>query len=86
MRTTITLPDETHEFAAYYARVRGITLGAAIHELICNAKATAAAQKPEVAYSPNGLPMFPLSGKVRVVTSEMVEKLEEEEFDPKKFA
>jgi hypothetical protein len=30
--------------------------------------------------------MFPPSGTGRVITDEMVKKLEEEEFDPKKFA
>ena len=38
MRTTITLNDETHEFASYYARARGLTLSAAIDELIQKAE------------------------------------------------
>ena len=67
----------------YYARARGITLSAAIDELIRKAQ-TAPASKPEIRHSPDGFPMFPPSG--RVITSEMVKKLEEEEFDPKKFA
>jgi hypothetical protein len=83
MRTTITLNDETHEFAAYYARVRGLTLSAAIDELIRKAQAPPT-PKPEILIGPNGLPMFPPTG--RTITSEMVKKLEEEEFDPKNFA
>jgi len=82
MRTTITLEDETHTFASYYARARGLTLSAAIDELIRKAKA-GPESKPEIVFSPNGLPMFPPTG--RTITSEMVKKLEEEEFDPKKF-
>ena len=83
MRTTITLDDETHEFAAYYARVRGLTLSAAIDELIRKAQAPPA-PKPEILIGPSGLPMFPPTG--RTITAEMVKKLEEEEYDPKNFA
>lgn len=83
MRTTITLDDETHEFAAYYARARGLSLSAAINELIKKAEA-APPPKPEILRAPNGLPMFPPTG--RTITSEVVKKLEEEEFDPSKFA
>jgi hypothetical protein len=83
MRTTITLDDNTHEFASYYARARGLTLSAAIDELIRKAQAPAKPE-PDILRGPNGLPMFPPTG--RTITSEMVKKLEEEEFDPEKFA
>ena len=83
MRTTITLNDETHEFAAYYARARGITLSAAIDELIRKAQ-EGPKPAPDILIGPAGLPMFPPTG--RTITSEMVKKLEEEEFDPKNFA
>jgi hypothetical protein len=85
MRTTITIDDETHEFASYYARARGITLGAAIDELIRKAQG-APEPAPDIRRSPNGFPMFPPSDKGETITSEMVKQLEEEEFDPKKFA
>lgn len=85
MRTTVTLDDETHDFAADYARAKGITLGAAIDELIRRAK-TAPEPSPDIRRSPNGFPLFPPSGSGEVITAEMVKKLEEEEFDPKKFA
>jgi hypothetical protein len=85
MRTTINIDDKTHEFASVYAASRGITLSAAIAELIRKAQA-APAPKPEIVFSPDGFPMFPPSGTGRVITAEMVKKLEEEEFDPKKFA
>ena len=84
MRTTVTLDDETHEFVAYYARVKGISLGAAIDELIRKAQSAPPAPRPEVFRSPNGFPMFPPTG--RTITSEMVKQLEEDEFDPEKFA
>ncbi len=82
MRTTITLDDDTHEFAAYYARSRGISLSAAIDELIRKAQ-TRPAPKPQIQIGPAGLPMFPPTG--RTITAEMVKKIEEEEFDPKNF-
>lgn len=83
MRTTITLDDDTHEFASYYARARGLSLSAAIDELIRKAQSPPA-PKPDILRGPNGLPMFPPTG--RTITTEMVKKLEEEEFDPAKFA
>ena len=85
MRTTITLNDETHTFASYYARARGLTLSAAIDELIHKAQ-TAPEPKPEIIFSSDGFPMFPPSRTGRVITDEMVKKIEEEGFDPKKFA
>ncbi len=80
MRTSITLDDDVHEFASIYARAKGITLSAAISELIRKAEA-APVPEPEIRFSESGLPMFPPTG--RVITAEMVKKLEEEEFDPK---
>jgi hypothetical protein len=83
MRTTITLNDVTHTFASYYAHARGITLSAAIDELIRKAQA-APASKPEIFFSPiSGLPMFP--PRDGTITAEMVKKIEEEEFDPQLF-
>jgi len=83
MRTTITLDDGTHEFATYYARARGLTLSAAINELVLKGQ-SAPSRDPDIRVGPNGLPMFPPTG--RTITVEMVKKLEEEEFDPKNFA
>ncbi len=84
MRTTVTLDNDVHEFASYYARARGLTLSAAIDELIRKAEAAPSPPVPEIEYSEIGLPMLPRTG--RTITCEMVKKLEEEEFDPKKFA
>jgi hypothetical protein len=83
MRTTITLNEETHTFASYYAHARGLSLSAAIDELIRKAQAVPA-PKPEICFSPiSGLPIFaPRDG---TITAEMVKEIEEEEFDPKLF-
>lgn len=83
MRTTITLDDDVHEFATYYAKARGLSLSAAIDELIRKAQ-SAPAPEPDIRIGPNGLPMFPPTG--RTITAEMVKETEEEEFDPKNFA
>ena len=86
MRTTITLDDDVHEFATYYANARGISLSAAMNELIRKAESgpTPAPEHFDFERSPNGLPLLPRTG--RTITSEMVKQLEEEEFDPKKLA
>lgn len=82
VRTTITLDDDVHEFAVVYARARGITLSAAISELIRKAEASPPPE-PDIRWSESGLPMFPPTGKT--ITTEMVKRLEEEPFDPKAF-
>ena len=82
MRTTITLDDDVHEFASYYARARGLTLSAAIDELIRKAQ-NPTPPEIEIRRSPNGLPLLPRSG--RTITSAMVKELSEDEFDPNMF-
>lgn len=77
MRTTITMAEETHEFASYYARARGITLSAAIEELIRKAQASHAASPVEIVVLRNGLPTFPRAD--RTVTSDEVSLLAEDE-------
>ena len=84
MRTTVTFDDDTHGFVSYYARAKGISFSAAIDELIRKAQSPAKPEEIEIRRGPNGFPLLPPSG--RTITSEMVKKLEEEEFDPEKFA
>jgi hypothetical protein len=75
MRTTVNLDDEVHQFASIYASARGITLGAAIGELIRKAEAMPAPE-PEIRRSASGLAMFPPTGKV--LTAQMVKEAESE--------
>ncbi len=82
MRTSVTLEEGVHEFASVYASARGISLSAAINELVRKAE-TAPRPEPEIVRGPNGLPMFPPTG--RTITAEMVKKLEAEECDPEAF-
>ncbi len=85
MRTSVNLDEEVHEFASVYAKAKGITLSAAINELIHKAE-LAPEPKSEIRFSSDGFPMFPPSGSGRVVTDETVKRLEDEEFDLQKFA
>jgi hypothetical protein len=75
MRTNITLDEDVHQLASIYASAKGITLGAAISELIRKAEA-ATPPVPDIRRSASGLPMFPPSGKV--LTSRMVKEAESE--------
>jgi len=76
MRTSITLDEQIHEFASIYASARGISLSSAINELIRKAQ-VAPPQEPEILRGPNGLPMFPPTG--RTITADFVKKIEAEE-------
>jgi len=62
MRTNINLDDDIHQIASIYAAARGITLGAAIGELIRKAE-VAPPPPPEILYLTNGLPCFPPIGQ-----------------------
>jgi hypothetical protein len=73
MRTTLTLDDDVHELAAMYARAKGITLGAAVGELVRKGQAAPA----EIRHAANGFPLFPRRG--RRITSAMVKEALEEE-------
>ena len=74
MRTNVNLDEDVHQIASIYASARGITLGAAISELI--RKAESQPERPDIRRSPNGLPCFPPSGLV--LTPEMVKEAESE--------
>lgn len=75
MRTNVTLDDDVHQLASIYAAAKGITLGAAIGELIRKAEA-APPTPPDIRRSPNGLPCFPPTGKG--MTLRMVKEAESE--------
>ncbi|MFP5229736.1 MAG: hypothetical protein ACLGXA_19150 [Acidobacteriota bacterium] len=75
MRTNLNLDDDVHQVVSVYASARGISLGAAIGELVRKADAIPP-RPPDIAHSPNGLPCFPPTGKV--LTPEMVKEAESE--------
>jgi len=84
MRTSINFDEDVHFFASVYAKAKGIGLSEAVNELIRRAEAAPPPPAPEIRRSASGLPMFPPTG--RTITSKMVKEIEEEEFDPEKFA
>jgi hypothetical protein len=74
MRTNVTLDDDIHRFAQTYAAAKGITLSAAISELVRRAK-DVQPPAPRVRRSAlTGLAAFPASG--RTLTSKMVREAE----------
>ena len=81
MRTNVNLAEDVREFATVYANARGLTLGAAITELIRKAQRTETAENtaPEFERSFAGFPVFPKMG--RTITTEMVRKAEEDDLD-----
>jgi hypothetical protein len=81
MRTTITLDDDVYELASMYAAGRGMTLGAAVGELVRkgNGSAGSTSGASRVRIASNGLPVFSSRGKV--ITSEMVKAAQEDEIE-----
>ena len=77
MRTNVNLDDDIHQLTTAYANARGISLGAAIGELIRRVDSTRA--KVDVRRAPNGVPLFPRKG--RVITEEMVRRALEEDLE-----
>ncbi|MFZ0303711.1 MAG: hypothetical protein WAL75_13560 [Terracidiphilus sp.] len=77
MRTTITLDDDVHEYVSNYAEAKGMTLSAAIGELIRKAESAPQPEKVELRRGLNGFPLLPRSGGV--ITSEMVKRLSEDD-------
>jgi hypothetical protein len=79
MRTTINLDEDVYQLASLYATGRGMTLGAAIGELVrkANGAAGSPSVSPRLKTLPNGLRVFAARG--RVITSEMVKAAQEDE-------
>jgi len=74
MRTNITLDDDIHKFAQMYATAKGITLSAAISELVRRAQ-NSNPPTPEMRRSAlTGLATFPSGGQS--LTSKMVHEAE----------
>jgi hypothetical protein len=79
MRTSVTLDEDVYQLAYLYAHGRGITLGAAIGDLIRKATETPKTKKisPNLMTAPNGMLMFAPRG--RVITPEMVKEALEDD-------
>ena len=80
MRTNVNIAADVREFATVYANAKGLTLGAAITELIRKAQRTETAETKTPQFERSaGFPVFPKLG--RTITTEMVRKAEEEDLD-----
>jgi hypothetical protein len=79
MRTSITLDDDVYQLASLYAAGRGITLSAAINEVVRKVAAPRSKSQSPLRTAPNGLRVFPSRG--RVITPEMVKAAQEDEID-----
>jgi hypothetical protein len=75
MRTSVTLDEDVYQLASIYASSRGITLGAALGELVRKAGA-AETMSSQLKTAPNGLRIFPSRG--RAITPEMVKEAQED--------
>jgi len=82
MRTTVNLDDDAYELAMLCAKGKGITLGAALSELVHKATQPrdSEALSPNLKRLPNGMLVFKPREDGRVITSEMV-KAALEEYD-----
>jgi hypothetical protein len=81
MRTSITLDEDVYEIATLYAKGRGVTLGAALGEMVRKAISTPPSDSPSprLKRAPNGLLIF--AGTGRVITNEMVKAALNEDDD-----
>ncbi len=81
MRTTINLDEDVYQLASLYAAGRGVSLGAAVCELVrrSNAALLSSSELPGIKTLPNGLRVFAARG--RVITSEMVKAAQEDEIE-----
>ena len=78
MRTNVNLAEDVHRFATLYADARGLSLSAALSELVRKAWAieTSEPKPPVFERSSAGVPLFPDDG--HRITAEMVRKAEED--------
>ena len=79
MRTTVNLDEDVYELASLYAKGRGVTLGAAIGELVRKGHGAPSSEPAtsRLKRQPNGLLVFPRRG--RAITPEMVAQALEED-------
>jgi hypothetical protein len=79
MRTTIALDEDVHHLATYYAASRGITLSAAINEVVRAFGEGSHTISSPLKTLPNGLIVASARGKT--ITSEMVKAALEDDRD-----
>ena len=75
----MTIPDDAMAIASVYAKANDITLGNALGELVRKAAESPKYGRSRVKVLADGLPVLPSRGKK--ITSEMVKKILEEDFE-----
>ena len=80
MRMTVNLDPDVYSFASAYAGAKGITLSAALSELVRRAEQASepGSESPRLKKSPHGY--LVIAGTGDVLTPERVKKLSEDEF------
>ena len=81
MRTNVNLAEDIHQFARLYADAKGITLGAAVTELIRKGQSVETSERktPKFRRSSAGFPLFPRT--VSKITTAMVRNAEEDDLE-----
>jgi hypothetical protein len=82
MRTSVTLDDDVYQLAFLYAKGRGLTLGAAISELVRKGESAprSEAHSSELVRESNGLLVF-AARPGKMITPEIVKKYQEDEIE-----
>jgi hypothetical protein len=83
MRTSVTLDEDVYGLASLYASAKGITLGAALGELVRRGEAAPPPESDtsELERLPNGMLVFASREDSPRITPEMVKAALEEEFE-----
>lgn len=79
MRTNLNIDADAYDFASAYANARGITLGAAVSELLRRAEQAPEPPSRRLKLDEHGLLVVAKTG--RVITPEMVKESSEDDFE-----
>jgi hypothetical protein len=79
MRTSITLDEDVYSFVSAYAHAKGMTLGAAIGELVRRAEQAPEPEPPSGRIKLNEHGYYVIAGTGDPLTTEMVKELSEDE-------
>lgn len=77
MRTSLNIDADAYDFASYYAGARGLTLGAAVSELIRRAEAAPEPPSSRLKLNEHGLLVKARTGNT--ITPEMVKESSEDD-------
>ncbi|HEU4981769.1 MAG TPA: hypothetical protein VFT88_03730 [Acidobacteriaceae bacterium] len=81
MRTSLNIDADAYDFASYYASARGITLGAAVSELIRRAEQASEPRSTSPSLRVNELGLLVKARTGKTITPEMVKESSEDDLD-----